>query len=339
MNEYIEVKFQKNNAWLKLAREVPGHGVELDEPDPIPRSVYLGIRGANTITDYRMRRVRQVKGWAPGEFRLRVAVEGGVLVLRGADKDSLPEGRYELRARLEEAKTKPARQFVNLEHDGGAQARVDVTLDDRTVTSQDVTDARIARVIDASRLNGQPATEWLADDRWRPAKKACLLNLLASLRIRPTRGAPLIEQVHDVFWVSNDRAYARVHRDLFTRLEALAADDARPFYREGRPHAEIHLRLLDEIPDEEKPRFSADSLVSFRGEGRPSLQTVVARPPIGLAHTYAEFDLDLGNALQDLEGFVVHMIELADGKRTDHLDLRKKLAKTRARDFLYYDIA
>jgi hypothetical protein len=58
-----------------------------------------------------------------------------------------------------------------------------------------------------------------------------------------------------------------------------------------------------------------------------------------VAHTDAEFDLDLGNALQDLEGFVVHMIELADGKPTDHLDMRKTLAKTAARVFLYYDIA
>ncbi len=33
------------------------------------------------------------------------------------------------------------------------------------------------------------------------------------------------------------------------------------------------------------------------------------------------------------------MIELADGKPTNHLDLRKKLAETRAREFLYYDIA
>ena len=51
MNERISIKFLRNNTWLKLAREVPGHGVELDEPDPIPRTVYVGIRGANKITD------------------------------------------------------------------------------------------------------------------------------------------------------------------------------------------------------------------------------------------------------------------------------------------------
>jgi hypothetical protein len=338
MNEHIEVKFLRNNSWLKLAREVPGCGVEFDEPDPITRSVYIGIRGANNITEYRLRRVRQVKGWAPGEFRLRVSVERGVLVLRGADKDALPEGRYELRVRLEEAKTTP-RRTVTMAQDGGAEAKIDVTLDERSIAPRLATDPEIARVMLASRFNDQPALEWLDDPRWRATRKACLLNLLASLRIRPAPGAPLIEQVHEMFWISNDRAYARVHRDLFARLEALAADDKKPFYREGRPHAEIHLRLLNEIPDDEKPFFSPESLVSFRGEGRPSLQTVVARPPVGSAHTYAEFDLDLGNALQDLEGFVVHMIELADGKPTNHLDMRKQLAKTRAGDFLYYAIA
>ena len=108
MNERIAIKFLRNNTSLKLAREVPGRGIELVEPDPIPRTVYVGIRGANNIREYRMRRVRQVKGCAPGEFRLRVAVEDGVLLLRGADEDSLPEGRYELRVRLEEA-TPPRR--------------------------------------------------------------------------------------------------------------------------------------------------------------------------------------------------------------------------------------
>lgn len=339
MNEQIEVKFLRNDAWLKLAREVPGCGVELDESDPIPRSVYLGIRGANAITEYRMRRVRQVKGWAPGEFRLRVSVERGVLVLRGADKDSLPEGRYELRVRLEEANATPAKRVVHLTHDGAADARVNLTLDERSVEPHPATDPHIARVILASRFDDQIALDWLADPQWRPTRKACLLNLLASLRIRPAPGAPLIEQVHELFWISNDRAYARVHRDLFARLETLAADNNRPFYREGRPHAEVHLRLLNEIPDAEKPLFSPESLVSFRGEGSPSLQTVIARPPVGSAHTWAEFDLDLGNALQDLEGFIVHTLELVDGKPTNHLDLRKQLATTHARDFLYYEIA
>ena len=49
--------------------------------------------------------------------------------------------------------------------------------------------------------------------------------------------------------------------------------------------------------------------------------------------------MDLGNPLQDVLGFVVHMGELLSGKPTNHLDLRKKLLKTRAAPFLYYTVA
>ena len=52
------------------------------------------------------------------------------------------------------------------------------------------------------------------------------------------------------------------------------------------------------------------------------MQVVVAIPPPDLPHTYAEFDLDLANPLQDVLGFFVHMGELLDGKPTNHLDMR-----------------
>jgi hypothetical protein len=68
-------------------------------------------------------------------------------------------------------------------------------------------------------------------------------------------------------------------------------------------------------PPDVKSRFT--DLTSFRAEGKPSMQVVVAVPPPDLAHTYAEFDLDLGNPLQDVVGFFVHLGELLDGKPTN----------------------
>jgi hypothetical protein len=337
MNEYIEVKFRRNGAWLKIAREVPGCGIELDEPDPIVRSVSIGLNGFDDVTRYRMRRIRQIKGWDAGQFKLRVAPEGGVLVVRGVDADALPEGRYSVRVRVEEAEARQARR-VDVAHNGFGEHTVNLTLDDRQVIgADDPADLEIARVLASSSFDGQSAVEWLNDPRWRATKKACLLNLLASLRVRPSVREALIADVEEFFWISNDRAYARVDRSLFATVEALALNDNK-FYREGAPRASVHLRLLDAIPDAEKPLFPRDCLVSFRGEGRPSLQAVIARPPAGFTHTYAEFDLDLGNPLQDVEGFVVHMFELADGKPTNHLDMRKVLAKTAAREFLYYTV-
>jgi hypothetical protein len=339
MNEYIDVRFRRRDKPLAIKRQVPD-GIELDEHDPIQRTVYVAFDAANEITRYRVRRVRQLQGWEPTQFRLSMAVEDGGLKLRGVDPFALPPGRYTVRVRLEEAKKRERQRTVDVPEDGHGVLVVDVETDDRTADA-DLTDCdpAVQRVLDASAIDDQPAAAWLADSK-RATRKACFLNILASLRTRPTASAPLIDDVHSVFWVSNDRVYARVDRSLRTTLESLALDERKPFYREGNPRAPVHLRLLEHLPEPTDVRalFSPDGLVSFRGEGKPSLQIVVADPPAAMAYTYAEFDLDLGNALQDLAGFVTHMGELLDGKPTNHLDLRRDLARTRAGDYLYYDV-
>jgi hypothetical protein len=339
MNEYIEVQLRRNDRPLRIRRQVPG-GVELDESDPIERTVYVGFDPADVITKFRMQRVRQIQAWDPSVFKLHLTVEDGTIVIRGVDRHSLPEGRYNVTIRLEEATTKPEKRMVTVPHDGFGVQVVNVKTDERDV-DVDLTDcdAEIQRVLDASSVNELPAVAWL-DGEFRPARKACLLNLLASLRVQPLVSDHLLTLVESVYYVANDRIYARVDRSLYQRLEALAVDPKKPFYREGRPHADIHLKLLEGLPEppETIGLFRRDSLVSFRGEGRPTLQVVVAEPPAGLRHTYAEFDLDLGNPLQDLVGFVVHMGELLDGKPTNHLDLAKALKKGKARDFLLYTV-
>lgn len=341
MNEYIEIAFTWKGKPLKLKRQLPGGRVELAEPDPIPRRVTLGLVPRDEVTRYRTRRMQQLRGWAPGEFRLKVSVEGGVLVIRGDDPLALPEGRYQVRVELEEAKTKVRTSTVVIDEDEFGECVVDVTTDERQViVDVDECDAEISRVIEASTVDGVSAREWLQDPDPRPSRKACLLNLLASLRVRPTLSDPLIGLVERFHVVENDRVYARVHADLLQRLETLSLDARRPFYREGRPHADIHRKLVAAIPPADQPFFSADRMVSFRGEGNPSLQAVLAEPAPGCPCAYADLDLDLGNALQDVVGFVVHMGELLDGKQTNHLDLRRSLAarKAKTRDFIYYTI-
>ena len=338
MNEYIEIRFRRHNRPLRIARQGP-EGVELDERDPIPRSVYIAFDAANEVTRARMRHIRQLHGWAPGDYKLRLSVDDGAIVLRGVDPFALQEGRYFLTVELEDAKTRQRRRTVAVEENGHGTSLVDVETDDRDV-EVDLTecDAEVRRVLDASRFDNQSAVAWIEDDDARPARKACLLNLLASLRARPTVSAPLIRNVQAMHWISNDRAYARVDRELLARLETLSRDPRKPFYRGGRPTAHIHRRLIASVPENVRNLFSPDRLLSFRGEGGPSLQIVIAEPPAGVDYTFAELDLDLGNALQDVVGFFVHMGELADGKPTNHLDLRKRLAKSSAGRFLYYSI-
>lgn len=112
MNEYVEIRFRRNNKPWRVRRQVPG-GVELDEPDPLQRTVGIGFDGADDITKYRMRRIRQLQGWEPNQFKLAVAVEDGAIVLRGVTPLALPEGgivsRLRSRSRRPVERRRPSR--------------------------------------------------------------------------------------------------------------------------------------------------------------------------------------------------------------------------------------
>ena len=339
MNEYIEVRFRRNGKPLPLKRQLTG-GIEFDEPDPIERTVGITFDAGSAATRERMNSIRRVQGWDPGSFNLNVAVEDGALILRGVNEHALPEGLYKLKVEIEEARTPRKFTVADVGHDRHATVAIDLQMDERGVrVDLDGCDSDIRQVLDRSVIDAVPGVDWLEDTSRRPTRQACLLNLLASLRTRPTNRTPLVQLVHDIYYVGNDRLYAKVDRALVDTLQALSNDQTKPFYAEGTPKAPVHGRLLSGIPEppEIKSRFT--TLSSFRGEGRPSMQVVVAIPPPDLPHTYAEFDLDLGNPLQDVLGFFVHMGELLDGKPTNHLDMRKVLAKAKAADFLYYTVA
>lgn len=338
MNEYIEVEFRKTNGQrLRVKRQLPG-GIEFDEADPIERTVGFQINARAETTRLRMLRIGQVKGWDVGQFKLTTSAEDGNIVLRGVDADALPEGYYSLRVQVEEARTSQQTTSVDVPHDGHGLVSVTVRQDDRDVTVDlSSCDAEIRRVLDASTIDGFAAEDWLDASGWRPARKACLLNLLAVTRVTPAKSTNLLVLVQEVVRVLNDRVYMKVDSALLARVDALVKDPQKPFYAEGAPTAPIHQRLLDAIPANEKAGFGP--LLSYRAEGRPSLQMVIAVPPVGAPHTYADFDLDLGNPLQDVLGLVVHVGELLDDNPTNHLDLRRRLAKGKAADFLYYTVA
>jgi hypothetical protein len=336
MNEVIRVRFTTPSGRPLRVRWQSAHGIVFDEPDPIERSVGLQLVPRGAPTRERLRWIGRTKGWAPGELRLSVGVEDGGLTLRGEDPDSLPEGLYALRVEVEEAHARQAATSLALAHHGSAKMEVTLFPDVRdVVVDLDGCDDEIRRVLEASTLDGRPGPAWVASPDRRATRRACLLNLLASLRVTPRAGAVLIGDVREVLTVMNDRVYARVDRDLLGRLDGLATSPTAPVYREGRPRARIHDRLLEGRPD--KTDFG--DLVSFRAEGAPSLQVVVATPVAPVASTYAEFDLDMGNPLQDVLGFLVHMGELLDGKPTNHLDVGKRLRRTKAGRYLPYALA
>jgi hypothetical protein len=341
MNEYIEARFFKNGTRLKVDRQITG-GFVFKEPDAIERTVGVAFRPRNAATDARMDNVRRTQGWLPGEFHLVPSVEDGSLVLRGVTPHALPSGFFKLRFQIEEVKSAGGWSLFQVEHNRHAVVDIDLTMDDRDVeVDLSGADPRIAGVLGRSTIDGVAGATWAAAPDPRPTRQACLLNLLASLRVRPKVSTPLIDLIDHVFWAANDRIYARVDKLLLDVLLDLVDDDDQPFYAEGTPHAKIHEQLfvrMDE-PADVKARF--EGLSSFRGEartGKPSLQAVVAIAPADLPYTYAEFDLDLGNPLQDIAGFFVHMGELLDGKATNHLDLWRPLRDTPAGSFLHYRV-
>ncbi|HET9371253.1 MAG TPA: hypothetical protein VFO19_13425 [Vicinamibacterales bacterium] len=340
MHEYIEIQFRRNDKRFRLDRQVE-NGFEFDEPDPETRRISLGLAPRDAVTRYRMDHIRQIQGWSAGEFKLKVAVEDGSLVIRGHDRYSLPEGFYDVTVSVDGAKAKMRTGRVRVPHDDHAQTDCELSFDDRTIeVDLASSDPMIASVLAASQLDGRSGLDWVMDTGIRPTRRACVLNLLASLRVFPTLSAPLLSDIDRLFVSLDDRCYARTLPSLFTRVSDLANHHDK-VYAEGRPHAAVHRLLLPAIGAFDSAAiglFVDDGLASFRAEGSPSVQLVVATPTTSYPFNFAELDLDLGNPLQDLVGLTIHIGELLDGKRTNHLDLRRKLAAGKAKEFLYYKV-
>jgi hypothetical protein len=351
MHEYIEIQFRRNGRPFRIARQVEG-GFEFQEPDAPTRTIAIGFAAYDDGTRYRMQRIRQIKGWNSPTFELKQSVEDGSLVLRGSDEYSLPEGFYVVTANVDAAKVKKVdKRRVEVKHDGHGVVQVDLETDDRSI-DVDLTgaDEAILGLLNASTLplpNGttdkkQNGLEWVGNAEVRATRRACVLNVLASLRVSPTRSAPLIEDVKCLFIAKDDRCYAQVGPSFYKRMLDLSENHDK-VYPEGHPHAKIHRLLLAALVDFDGKAtglFDEKGLWSFRAEGGPSLQLVLATPGNPYTCGFADLDLDLGNPLQDLVGFAVHIGELLDGKPTSHLDLWGKLRKESAgrAPFLYYNV-
>lgn len=345
MNEGFRIRLRRNGKTWRIDTLTSDGIVLNNERDAFPRSVTLEFDARNDITAYRMNNVRELNGWPPSQFNLKETLVDGTLAFAGEDATSLPPGGYWLR--LEIADLEVAGGTINVdidENESDALVTVDVRPDSRTInltTDVDDFDPDIRRVLQApqSAIDGMPIDDWLASDDPRPNRKACLLNVMAKLRTVPSPADPLITDVNSLFFVGTERVYGQVNPALFQRLQVLADDDDRPFYSEGNPASPTHLKLVDRIEANGWGNRLDYALHSFRQEGRTCMQIVVATPSVAPAPFCADFDIDLGNPLQDVDGFVTHIGELAFGGETDHLDLRRKLAKGAMKRFLYYTVA
>lgn len=188
----------------------------------------------------------------------------------------------------------------------------------------------IRRVLDASTLEGRSTVAWLLDPATDIVRKACLLNMLAALSVTPTIELALIHDVLHVFKVKSERIYAVVQTGVRQTLEAYVADPRMPFYEDSLPVNAVHHALLDEVPELQRAR-----LRSFRAEGAPSLQIVIADNDT-MPTTVADIDLDAHNPLEDVAGFISHAFEQGI---TDQFAMRAMLSRGPAARCLCYTLA
>lgn len=339
MNERFYLRFIEDGNPLAVI-DVDDAGIMFDEADPRRRRLVMDFEPRGAVTTFRVSAIRRLRDWDDWHFELVPLLEDGKLGFRGVDEGALPHGLYSARPRIEGVKVRVTRPDFAIEPGGSATIDVRVARDRRRVECKlDDCDDAIGRVLEApGPVNGASLGDWLIQSDARATRKACALNVLALLRSFPTKSDPLIPHVKRLFVVKDDRLYAEVGPDMLGRVDALARDlENRKFWPETKVTAEIHRLLLTALPP---PDDSADyKLRSYRGEGPVGMQIVFAVPPDGHApRYYAEVDVDLGNPLQDVAGFAIHMGELVDNRPTDHLDLWKKLVKKPAKEFLYYSV-
>jgi len=349
MNESIRIRIQLDGTPLPL-ENLSQDGVILSgESSASPRGLAISLQPGNPITEFRLRRVRTIQDWQPGVFRFSVAREDGALVCRGVDSFSLPFGRYRLRVMISDLDPLDQPLDIDVPENGPLEVVASFRADPRVVTlvtPVEQFDDRIrAVVLDAgSRVDGETIPRWLEGPA-RPRRKACLLNILAKARAAkgPVPKTSLIDGIQSIFFAEVDRIYVSANADFLSHLRTLAADPAKPIYFEGEPKAAEHKKLLDQIGPAHQALESDAALFrlqSFRQEGRPSMQAVVAVPPGGDPNRphYADLDIDLGNPLQDLAGMFTHFGEILNPGQTDHLKLADRLARGATKDFHYYKV-
>jgi hypothetical protein len=339
MNESFTLEFQKSGRTLPVANFDETEGIVFgNDQGAWPLTLGIGLKAAAAGTEMRLRWVMQDRGWlADRIFRLNATLEDGRLHFTGVDPKALPAGRYRLRVEVKGVPLDTPDIEMDLK-DGQdtlvtAQVRPDrrrFAFDDTLINPGDISQKVL--MADGSILDEQPVMKWLRDDRPRAARKACLLNVLAKLRMEPSARECLCDDVRSVFFADVDRIYVSAGEGFQARLAAIPG-----VHKEGRPGHPTHKRLLRKINN---PAAQAYGLQSFRLGELNSLQIVVATPPQGVTDRteYADIDIDLGNPLASLMGLVVHIGELFDPNQTDHFSIYERFSKSGLREFLYYKL-
>lgn len=200
----------------------------------------------------------------------------------------------------------------------------------------------IRRILGASTIQGQPGPLWLLNPAVDTVRKACLLNILAVCCVRPSSETPIIAFIDAVFAVRSERIYVLLAGTTVNFLEVACLNYRQPFYEDPESPLPVHWEMLEAVPETFVGDFTHVPLRSFRAEGAPSLQVVIADRQSN-NQTIADLDLDAHNPIEDVVGFFGHMWELWTGRKvggvTDHLVMWKTLQHTIAAPYVGYTLA
>jgi hypothetical protein len=342
MNESLLLRFESGGRQMNVRNFGADEGITFDTGrDASPLNLAIGLQ---PVFPQLLVPIQQRHDWCRKQFELDAAIDAGGLRFSGfhGDPEGLPASVYDITVQVESYEFRGAEQRITLARNTQTALTLVEEPDRRRVRLHKTLDPLAASIINnpESAVDGQPLSQWIASPVPRPARQACLLNILAKLSVPFDEarglGGPLTDAVEYIYFADVDRVYAAAKPELAGRLERLVNADL--WVKEGLPAASIHQRLLDGLLTSTGQRFTP---ISYRQGGRNCLQIVVALPPPGFVDgtVYADIDIDLGNPLWDLEGLVVHTGELLDPAKTDHLVLHDKLNQGQTKAFLCYDIA
>src|SRR5689334_10639718 len=95
MYEGFRIRFTRAGQKWPIVQFDQDQGMTLEgEEDDLPRNLALEFDGDNAVTRLRMSWVRDRFGWNAGEYKLKVRLDDGELIVAGEDETALPAGNY-----------------------------------------------------------------------------------------------------------------------------------------------------------------------------------------------------------------------------------------------------
>ncbi len=338
MKERIRIRFTRDGAALPVSHLDQNAGLVFAyETSAQPLGFGLGLQPANPIVEHALTRVRQIEDWRDGQFLLTVTRDGDSLLISGAGKRkpdaSLPPGEYHLRSLVSETPLENGITTIDIPEGGEVVVELKIVSPNFRFTLAELSqwDAETRAVCEHpdSRIDSMDPASWLTQRLPRLARKACLLNLLAKARSLPSArpGESLCPHIESIRWADVDRIDVKAGPGLLAKLRAMTD------WKDNGPIHPSHAQTISSIFGGSPGDYAIES---FREPAPERSMQVVVGTHKSSGKVYAELDVDLGNPDVDARGLFIHIGELLDPGRTNHLQLYSHFLGGAAADFIYY---